>query len=249
MAIGCDLRYVGGKSISSLLVFVRLLNISRNCPSSSCCRKCETITMKQKKKKWEKPVTCFLLYCIWIVFSFLLEVQFSLICRLLAQFLNACWHGKSKSYVVNRWLLSNRIILIFLHSFSLLIIPRSSLIALLYHSTLSNSSDFTISFLLPLITVISELEGLSRGIKPLTSTSGIVVSGSTTAPTTVNSSRTIGNRTDPQHAAFVAKASKEALEFLKSMHPAVKYEKKTWRDLLSTHILTLQNIFQIRHSL
>lgn len=130
---------------------------------------------------------------------------------------------------VDRWLLSNRIILIFLH-----INTPSAAPPLSYYQRLTCTSDFTMSSLFPLrlITVISELEGLSRGIKPLTSASGIIVSGGNTPMTTqtaVNSSRTIGNRSDPQHAAFVAKASKEALEFLKSTNSSVKYEKKLTR--------------------
>jgi hypothetical protein len=32
----------------------------------------------------------------------------------------------------------------------------------------------------------------------------------------------LGNRNDPQHAAFVAQASKAALAFLNSKNPAVK---------------------------
>ncbi|CRK96809.1 CLUMA_CG010028, isoform B [Clunio marinus] len=71
------------------------------------------------------------------------------------------------------------------------------------------------------ITVINELEGLSRGIKPLTPTAIVVSSLSQHSTPSVASSR-IGNRNDPQHAAFVAKASKDALTFLKSKNPAVK---------------------------
>lgn len=79
--------------------------------------------------------------------------------------------------------------------------------------------------LISLIAVINELEGLSRGIKPLTSNT-IVVSSSLSQqlnqqPSQSVSSR-IGNRNDPQHAAFVAQASKDALTFLKSKNPAVK---------------------------
>lgn len=110
-------------------------------------------------------------------------------------------------------------------------------------------SQCLLSLPLPLITVISELEGLSRGIKPLTSASGIIVSGgntATTTPTAVNSSRTIGNRSDPQHAAFVAKASKEALEFLKSTNSAVKYEKKLTRFHRKPFLLKIGIIFRIR---
>jgi len=70
------------------------------------------------------------------------------------------------------------------------------------------------------IAVINELEGLSRGIKPTTST-GIVVSPTLSQQLTTSSSR-LGNRNDPKHAAFVAQASKDALAFLKSKNPAVK---------------------------
>lgn len=76
------------------------------------------------------------------------------------------------------------------------------------------------SFLL-LIAVINELEGLSRGIKPLTST-GIVVASALSQQLSQSISSRIGNRNDPQHAAFVAQASKDALVFLKSKNPAVK---------------------------
>ena len=70
-----------------------------------------------------------------------------------------------------------------------------------------------------LIAVINELEGLSRGIKPLTS-SGIVVAA--TVNHQPSASKRVGNRNDPRHAAFVAKASQDALAFLKSKNPAVK---------------------------
>lgn len=72
-----------------------------------------------------------------------------------------------------------------------------------------------------LIAVINELEGLSRGIKPLTS-AGIVVAPTLNQRTSLGASSRIGNRNDPQHAAFVAQASKDALMFLKSKNPAVK---------------------------
>jgi len=80
---------------------------------------------------------------------------------------------------------------------------------------------FSFSFL-DLIAVINELEGLSRGIKPMNS---IVV-----APAQLNQkqqhnnnvSLRAGDRNDPKHAAMVAEASKQALSFLKSKVPAVK---------------------------
>lgn len=66
------------------------------------------------------------------------------------------------------------------------------------------------------IAVINELEGLCRGVKPLTS-AGIDVSPS---PSTSNSRA--GSRNNPNHAAFVVQASKAALVFLKAKNPAVK---------------------------
>lgn len=72
-----------------------------------------------------------------------------------------------------------------------------------------------------LIAVINELEGLSRGIKPLAS-AGIVVAPSLIQRTPQGASSRIGNRNDPQHAAFVAQASKDALTFLYSKNSAVK---------------------------
>lgn len=85
-------------------------------------------------------------------------------------------------------------------------------------STMLCINPLSRSFPLHLITVINELEGLSRGIKPLTST-GIVVAPHHSSQ--ADSSR-IGNRNNPEHAAFVAKASKEALIFLKSKNAATK---------------------------
>lgn len=70
-----------------------------------------------------------------------------------------------------------------------------------------------------LIAVINELEGLSRGIKP-SATAPIVVTSTLGQQQSV--APRIGNRIDPQHAAFVAQASKDALVFLKSKNPAVK---------------------------
>lgn len=77
----------------------------------------------------------------------------------------------------------------------------------------------TLLTLILIIAVINELEGLSRGIKPLTS-SGIVVAA--TLSHQLTASQRVGNRNDPKHAAFVAKASQDALTFLKSKNPAVK---------------------------
>lgn len=76
-----------------------------------------------------------------------------------------------------------------------------------------------------IITVINELEGLSRGIKPLHSSTMLVVQSLTQqmqerATDIVPSRR--GDRNNPQHAAIVAEASKQALSFLKSKNPAVK---------------------------
>ena len=73
------------------------------------------------------------------------------------------------------------------------------------------------SFFPFVIAVINELEGLSRGIKLLAS-AGIVVAQQSSQTTSSHH----GNRNDPKHAAFVAKASKEALVFLKSKNPATK---------------------------
>lgn len=71
-----------------------------------------------------------------------------------------------------------------------------------------------------LITVINELEGLSRGmVKPTTSTSTVVLCEKLENPSKLNKS---GSRRDPQHAAMVTQASKSALAFLKSKQPAVK---------------------------
>jgi hypothetical protein len=75
-----------------------------------------------------------------------------------------------------------------------------------------------------LITVINELEGLSRGmVKPTTSTSTVVMAPALCEklenPSKLNKS---GSRSDPQHAAMVTQACKNALAILKSKHPAVK---------------------------
>lgn len=64
-----------------------------------------------------------------------------------------------------------------------------------------------------LITVINELEGLSRGMaKPLTSA----------LCEKLEKPSKIGSRSDPQHAAMVTLACKNSLTFLNSKHPAVK---------------------------
>lgn len=71
-----------------------------------------------------------------------------------------------------------------------------------------------------LITVINELEGLSRGMmKQISSTSSIVM-----APALCEKleKQKLGSRNDPQHAAMVTQACKSALAFLKSKNPAVK---------------------------
>lgn len=71
-----------------------------------------------------------------------------------------------------------------------------------------------------LITVINELEGLSRGMmKQITSTSSIVMAPALCEKLDKQKS---GSRDDPQHAAMVTQACKSALAFLKSKHPAVK---------------------------
>jgi hypothetical protein len=79
-----------------------------------------------------------------------------------------------------------------------------------------------LTILICLIAVINELEGLSRGIKPLTSAAIVVAPTSTQQLIAPSGSSRSGNRNDPKHAAFVAQASKEALAFLKSKNPAVK---------------------------
>lgn len=74
-------------------------------------------------------------------------------------------------------------------------------------------------------TVITELEGLSRGIKSSPSTNIVVetpLSQQLAQQTSQITSSRPGNRNDPQHAAFVAQASKDALAFLKSKNPAIK---------------------------
>lgn len=91
------------------------------------------------------------------------------------------------------------------------LVPRIFMF-LLAHNVASN---------LALIAVINELEGLSRGIKPSTSSAIVVASPLPQRSSQAAPSR-IGNRNDPQHAAFVAQASKDALTFLNSKNPAVK---------------------------
>lgn len=74
-------------------------------------------------------------------------------------------------------------------------------------------------------TVITELEGLSRGIRSSPSTNIVVetpLSHQLAQQTSQITSSRPGNRNDPQHAAFVAQASKDALAFLKSKNPAIK---------------------------
>jgi hypothetical protein len=73
-----------------------------------------------------------------------------------------------------------------------------------------------------LITVVNELEGLSRG---MASTSMTVLM----APVLIekmekNSSKLSksGSRNDPKHVAMVTQACKNALTFLNSKNPAVK---------------------------
>ncbi|CAO1399696.1 unnamed protein product [Diamesa serratosioi] len=78
--------------------------------------------------------------------------------------------------------------------------------------------------MIPII-VINELEGLSRGIKPLHSSTMMVVHPLTQQMqhcSTQSVPFRRGDRNDPNHAAMVAEASKQALSFLKSKNPAVK---------------------------
>lgn len=78
------------------------------------------------------------------------------------------------------------------------------------------------SFLHSLITVVNELEGLSRGSKLLKSAE-LAVASLSSQHQKLTSSSLIGSRDDPKHSAFVAQASKNALCFLQSKNPAVKY--------------------------
>lgn len=77
-----------------------------------------------------------------------------------------------------------------------------------------------------LITVINELEGLSRGIvKPLTSS--VVMTSALCEKLDKNSMHNnnnikSGSRSDPHHVAMVTQACKNALTFLKLKNPAVK---------------------------
>lgn len=81
-------------------------------------------------------------------------------------------------------------------------------------------------FFIPvLITVISELEGLSKGsVKPMASTASIVVAPALCEKLEKHSlhSNKSGSRNDPQHAAMVTLACKNALAFLNSKNPAVR---------------------------
>lgn len=89
---------------------------------------------------------------------------------------------------------------------------------------LSLPQKWTKSNVLLLLTVINELEGLSRGIKQ-TSPANVATKTLQLFPaeTVIPSTSRVGNRSDPQHAAMVANASKSALLFLKSKSPAVKW--------------------------
>lgn len=80
-------------------------------------------------------------------------------------------------------------------------------------------------FFFIIITVINELEGLSRGIKPLHSSTMLVphtLTQQMQEHSTQSAPSRRGDRNNPQHAAMVAEASKQALSFLKSKNPAVK---------------------------
>lgn len=83
-------------------------------------------------------------------------------------------------------------------------------------------SDFLIKYLFFLsISVINELEGLSRGGKVIQPLLSSPLTPKLDIFTSSNPVRT-GSHNDPNHAVKVAEASKKALLFLKSKNPAVK---------------------------
>lgn len=89
-------------------------------------------------------------------------------------------------------------------------------------------SNYNVVFKSVLITVINELEGLSRGgiVKPLTSSSVVMASAlceKLDKSSMHNNNIKLGSRSDPQHVAMVTQACKNALTFLKSKNPAVKW--------------------------
>lgn len=104
------------------------------------------------------------------------------------------------------------------------------------------------------IVVINELEGLSKGIKPVVSnsTTGIITSKLTSsvsvfpskqpgaAAGTGSSTFSVDRRFDPEHAEKVADASKKALHFIKQKNPALRCVT-TKGSILNTSAFTFED--------